>query len=216
MIMSIKVLIADDHQLFREGITNLLKASPDLEIVGQAENGKEAVEKTLELKPDIILMDIGMPEMSGIEATLTLKKEIPEIKIIALSMHSDKQFINGMLEAGASGYLLKNSTYNQLIEAIKSVYSGNKYLSGEVTDIVINDYLDKKQEANKREAELSERESEILLMIAEGYSTREIGEKLFISVKTVGTHKQKILEKLNLNNTAEMVKYAIKNGLIEL
>ncbi len=216
MIMSIKVLIADDHQLFREGITNLLKASPDLEIVGQAENGKEAVEKALELKPDIILMDIGMPEMSGIDATLTLKKEIPEIKIIALSMHSDKQFINGMLEAGASGYLLKNSTYNQLIEAIKSVYSGNKYLSGEVTDIVINDYLDKKQEANKREAELSERESEILLMIAEGYSTREIGEKLFISVKTVGTHKQKILEKLNLSNTAEMVKYAIKNGLIEL
>ena len=214
--MSIKVLIADDHQLFREGITNLLKASADLEIVGQAENGKEVVEKAREFKPDIILMDIGMPEMSGIEATVMLNKEMPQIKIIALSMHSDKQFINGMLEAGASGYLLKNSTYNQLIEAIKSVNSGNKYLSGEVTDIVINDYLDKKQEANKRDADLSERESEILLMIAEGYSTREIGEKLFISVKTVGTHKQKILEKLQLNNTAEMVKYAIKNGLIEL
>lgn len=214
--MTIKVLVADDHQLFREGLVNLLSASSDLEIVGQAVNGKETVVKTMELKPDIVLMDIGMPEMSGIEATVELIRQIPAIKIIALSMHSDKQFINGMLEAGASGYLLKSSTYNQLIESITSVYSGNKYLSEEVKDIVIQDYLGKKQDSRDGEVELSKRESEILFLFAEGNSTRDIAEELFISVKTVGSHKQKILEKLNLNNTADIVKYAIKKGLIKL
>ncbi len=214
--MSIKLLVADDHQLFREGLVNLLSGSNDVEIVGQAQDGNEAIQKAKELKPDVILMDIGMPGVNGIDATKELKNSLPSAKVIALSMHSDKQFINGMLEAGASGYMLKNSTYNQVIEAITTVNAGNKYLSGEVADIVIHDYLGKKKAGEDEQVILSERESEILLMFAEGFTTREISDKLFISVKTVGTHKQKILEKLNLHNTADIVKYAIKKGLITL
>ena len=214
--MTTKVLIADDHQLFREGLVNLLSSAPDIEVIAEAEDGRDATEKTKKFKPDVLLIDIGMPHMNGIEATRVLKKDMPELKIIAVSMHSDRQFVKGILEAGADGYLLKNCTYRQLIDAIQSVKSGKKYLSDDITEMIIKGYLDPAETEMESYTELSEREMEILKLYAEGKSTREISEKLFISVKTVGTHKQHILEKLGLKNNADMVKYAIKEGLIQL
>ena len=214
--MAIKVLIADDHQLFREGLVNLISSAPDIEVIAEAKDGKEATEKTKQLKPDVVLIDIGMPEMNGIEATRLLKKQQSGVKVIAVSMHSDRQFVKGILEAGADGYLLKNCTYRQLIDAIQSVVEGKKYLSDDITEMVIKGYLDPAEDVNNNQSELSEREMEILKLYAEGKSTREISEKLFISVKTVGTHKQHIFEKLGLRSNADMVKYAIKEGLIQL
>lgn len=214
--MSIKILIADDHQLFREGLINLLSDSSEIEVIAQAENGKETIKKAKKFNPDIVIMDIGMPVMNGVKATEILIKEMPDIKVIAISMHSDKHFIKGMLEAGASGYLLKSCTYNQLIEAINAVYSGKKYLSDKITEVIIHDYLGKDENIQDNDPKLSERESEILKLFAEGKSSREISEMLFISVKTVGTHKQHILEKLELKTTTDMVKYALKKGIISL
>jgi len=214
--MSIKILIADDHQLFREGLINLLSDSSEIEVIAQAENGKEAIKKAKQFKPDIVIMDIGMPIMNGVKATEILIKELPDTKVIAISMHSDKHFIKGMLEAGASGYLLKSCTYNQLIEAINAVYSGKKYLSDKITEVIIHDYLGKEEDIQDNDPKLSERESEILKLFAEGKTSREISELLFISVKTVGTHKQHILEKLELKTTTDMVKYALKKGIISL
>ncbi len=214
--MGIKVLIADDHQLFREGLVNLLSNVDDIEVIAQAKDGKETVEKAGKLKPDVILIDIGMPLMNGIDATRILKKGNPELKIIAVSMHSDRQFVKGILEAGADGYLLKNCTYRQLIDAIHSVVSGKKYLSDEITGMIIQGYLEPADYDEDGNEELSEREIEILKLYAEGKSTREISEKLFISVKTVGTHKQHILDKLDLKSNADIVKYALKRGWIHL
>ena len=214
--MATKVLIADDHQLFREGLVNLITSAPDIEVIAEAKDGKEATEKAQKLKPDVVLIDIGMPVMNGIEATRIIKKENPKIKVIAVSMHSDRQFVKGVLEAGADGYLLKNCTYRQLIEAVQSVISGKKYLSDDITEMVIQGYLDPEDETSEGQKDLSDRELEVLKLYAEGKSTREIGEKLFISVKTVGTHKQHIFEKLDINSNADMVKYAIKEGLIQL
>ena len=214
--MSVKVLIADDHQLFREGLVNLLSQSSEIEIIGQAEDGKDALKKARKLLPDIILMDIGMPELNGVEATGILSKELPEIRVIALSMHSDKQYIKGILEAGAFGYLFKNCTYNQLIEAIKTVYAGKKYLSDKITEVLIEDYLGKEPEPMKELKALSKRENEVLKLLAEGKSIREISEMLFVSIKTIGTHKQNILDKLELKTTTDLVKYSLKKGIISL
>ncbi len=213
--MTIKVLIADDHQLFREGLVNLISSAPDIEVIGEAKDGLEATKKAKKLKPDLILIDIGMPIMNGIEATKSIKRDDPGIKIIAVSMHSDRQFVKGVLEAGADGYLLKNCTYRQLIDAVQSVVSGKKYLSDDITEMVIQGYLDPEEDLENKN-DLSEREMEVLKLYAEGKSTREISERLFISVKTVGTHKQHIFEKLGIRSNADMIKYAIKEGLIQL
>ena len=214
--MSIRILITDDHQLFREGIVNLLSASPQIVIVGQAENGQEAIEKAKNLKPDIVIMDLSLPVINGVDATRILHKELPETRILVLSMHCDKHYIKEVLEAGASGYLFKNCTYDQLIEAVNTVYQGKKYLSDKITEVLIQDYLSKEEKVCDNSQELSERESEILKLKAEGKSTREISDMLFISVKTVGTHKQHILEKLNLKSIADLIKYAIKKGIVGL
>lgn len=214
--MPIKILIADDHQLFREGLINLLSSNTNIEIIAQAENGKQSIEMSKRLNPDIIIMDIGMPIVNGIEATGILQTEAPKVKVIALTMHSEKHFIKGMLEAGASGYLFKNCTYEELIDAINTVHSGKKYLSDEITEFIIGDYIGSPKDIQDSDIKLSEREHEILKLFAEGKTSREISEQLFISVKTVGTHKQHILEKLNLNSTTDIVKYAIKKGIISL
>lgn len=214
--MTIRILITDDHQLFREGIANLLAASPQIEIVDQAENGQEAIEKARKLKPDIVIMDLSLPIINGVDATRILHKELPGTKVLVLSMHADKNYIKEALEAGAFGYLFKDCTYDQLIEAINTVYHGKKYLSDKITEVLIQDYLKKDEEIHDKSPELSERESEILKLIAEGKSTREISDLLFISIKTVGTHKQHILEKLKLKSTAGLIKYAIKKGIVGL
>lgn len=214
--MKIKVIVADDHQLFREGLKNLLETDGTIEVIAQSENGTAAIEMAQRLKPDVLLTDIAMPDMNGIEATRLLKEKLPDMKVIAVSMHSDKQYVKGMLEAGADAYLLKNSTHRQLIDAVHSVCNGKKFLSEDITELVINGYLDSANTKDDGYNQLSDREKEIFMLLAEGVSTREIGEKLFISVKTVGTHKQNILDKLNLKNNSDVVKYALKKGLIHL
>jgi len=214
--MKIKVLVVDDHQLFREGIVNLLFSAENIEVVAQAEDGIDAIEKAKHYKPDVVLLDITMPRMNGIETTKKLKSLMPKIKIVSLSMHSEKQYVKGVLEAGADGYLLKNCTNRQLTEAIQSVFDGKKYLSEDITGMVISGYLDPSGSETTEYENLSVREKEIFHLFAEGKSTREISELLFISVKTVNTHKQNILEKLDLKSNTELVKYALKNGLINL
>lgn len=214
--MKIKVLVVDDHQLFREGIVTLLFSAENIEVVAQAEDGLDAIEKAKHYKPDVVLLDITMPRMNGIEATKKLKALMPGIKIVSLSMHSEKQYVKGVLEAGADGYLLKNCTYRQLTDAIQSVYDGKKYLSEDITGMIISGYLEPSSSEASEYERLSVREKEIFHLFAEGKSTREIGELLFISVKTVNTHKQNILEKLELKSNTELVKYALKNGLINL
>lgn len=214
--MPIRVIIADDHHLFREGLVTLLSESTDIEVVAEVENGKEAIEKSKELIPDIVIMDIGMPVLNGFEATIELLIELPKLKVIALSMHSDKQYIKGMLEAGASGYLFKNCSFKELIEAIHVVFSGNQYLSPQITETILTDYLKKKEMIPDVGPELTQRESEILKLISEGKQTGEISKMLFVSVKTISTHRQHLLEKLNLKTTADLVKYAIKKGIISL
>lgn len=214
--MKIKVLVVDDHQLFREGIVTLLFSADNIEVVAQAEDGLDAIEKAKHYKPDVVLLDITMPRMNGIEATKKLKALMPGIKIVSLSMHSEKQYVKGVLEAGADGYLLKNCTYRQLTDAIQSVCDGKKYLSEDITGMVISGYLEPSSSEASEYERLSIREKEIFHLFAEGKSTREISELLFISVKTVNTHKQNILEKLELKSNTDLVKYALKNGLINL
>ncbi len=214
--MKIKVLIADDHQLFRQGLINLLSESQEINLVSHADNGKDAYEKAVIYSPDVILMDISMPVMGGEEATRLVKKQMPEVKVIALTMHSDKHYIKSMLEAGVDGYLFKNCTYNQLIDAIKTVSSGKKYLSGDITETLINDYLNKETDKENNQSELTERELDVLKLYAEGKTTREISDTLFVSIKTVGTHRQHIMEKLDIKTTVEMIKYALKKGIITL
>jgi DNA-binding NarL/FixJ family response regulator len=214
--MQIKIVIAEDHQLFREGLATLLSDAKDFEIVALAGNGIDAIKKIKELGPDVVLMDISMPEMDGIKATQSIVAVKPGIKVIALSMHTEKQYIKGMFEAGASGYLLKNCSYEELIKAIHTVNSGEKYLSNKITEIMILDYLGKEESVPVATAILTERESEILKLIAEGHSVIDISERLFVSVKTIGTHKQHILEKLNLKSTTDLVKYALRKGIITL
>jgi DNA-binding NarL/FixJ family response regulator len=212
----IKILIAEDHRLFREGLVNLLGESPEIDVIDQAEDGMEVINKVEALMPDIILMDISMPGLNGIEATSILKKKYPGIKIIILSMHSEQSYVEQALKEGAMGYLIKDSTYDQLIHAIRIVYSGGKFLSNEITETLISDYLYKKKHIPISNSDLSERQVEVLQLIADGTSTREISEMLFISMKTVGTHKQKILEKLNFKTNADLVKYALRHGLTTL
>lgn len=214
--MKIKVLITDDHQLFREGLVNLLFSAPDIEVIGQAVDGEDAIKKVSHFNPDVLLIDIAMPNMNGIEATRELKKTKPELKIIVVSMHSDKQYVKGALDAGADGYILKDCTYRQLTDAIKSVHAGKKFLSEDITGMIIDGYLQPSNDVADEYAQLSEREKEVFRLYAEGKSTREIGDTLFISVKTVGTHKQHILDKLGLKNNSDIIKYALKKGLINL
>lgn len=213
--MAIRLLIVDDHQLFREGVSSLFDSS-NIEIAGMAGNGDDAIALAKELTPDVILMDISMNGMNGIEATKIIRNEVPESKVIGLSMHNDKNYIKEMLEAGASGYLLKNCSHGQLNEAVMTVHSGRMFLSDEITDIVVNDYLAKQSEPAQPQIVLTARETEVLILYAEGKSTHEIADKLFISKKTVATHKQNIIKKTNINSVADMVKYAIKKGLIKL
>ena len=212
--MSIKVLIADDHKLLRELLADFLNGSTDINVVAQAGNGHEVLEKVRVSRPDVILMDIEMPHMNGIDATVALLKEFPDIKTIALSMHDEKPFIKSMFEAGAWGYLLKNCAYDQLGDAIRQVYNGKKYLDTDVAGVIIQEYLEHFSWGPLKSFELTERESEVLKLLAEGKSIREISEALFISCKTVGTHKQNIFDKLEFENMAQLIKFALKNGIV--
>jgi len=211
--MSISVIIVDDHKIIRDGLKTLLSKEIDIDVVGEAENGREAIKITLEKRPDIVIMDIGMPIMNGIEATRQIIKDIPETKVIALSMHYDKQYVSGMLASGAKGYLLKDCAGDELSEAIKTVSKDNTYISQDITNTVIEGYADIPDITNAPvKASLTNREKEILQLLTEGMSTKQIAAELYISVKTVEAHRANIMGKLNIHNLPELTKYAIRNG----
>jgi two-component system response regulator NreC len=212
--MSIKVLIADDHQIMREGLRAMLEKEHDIVVLGEAEDGRMIERLARELAPDVIIMDVAMPDLNGIEATRQIVAELPGVKIIALSMHDDRRFVLNMLKAGAAGYMLKDSAFTDLAKAIRVVMSGKTYLSHEVTDIVVKDYVSSSQPAESSAFHLlSPREREVLQLLAEGKTSAQIGEKLHISVKTVETHRQQIMVKLKIRSVAELTKYAIREGL---
>lgn len=215
--MSTRILLADDHRIIREGLRSLLQKQPDMEVVDEAEDGLTAVRLTEKLRPDIVIMDIGMPDLNGIEAARQIIARAKDVKVIALSMHSDKRFVLEMLKAGASGYLLKDCAFEELINAIRTVCAGQIYLSQRVTGVVVDEYLHNRP-TNDTSAYnlLSAREREVLQLLAEGNTTKNIAASLHVSTKTIETHRQQIMEKLNLHSVAELTKYAVKEGLTSL
>ena len=215
--MSIKIMVVDEHRILREGLSTLIAKQPDMEIIGEATDGREALELLAKLSPDLILMDVTMPNLNGIEATRKIKSKNPEIEIIALSLHSDRRYVLGMIDAGASGYLLKECAFEELVRAINTVMAKKKYLSPGISDILIEEYVKKTtQEKPTIYSKLTPREREILQLIAEGRNTKEIARYLFISVKTVETHRRHIKKKLKVQSVAELTKIAIREGLTVL
>jgi len=229
--MKVTILLADDHTIVRQGLHSMLSKNAEFDVVGEAKTGVEAIQLARELSPDIIIMDIGMPEMNGIEATRQILEENPDTKVIALSMHNDKNFVAQMLKAGASGYLLKDSIFQNLIVAIRSVLENKCYLSPAVAKVVIEDYTvgqtpadDKIEEEpvfskpapDPDLANLTRREREVLKLLAEGKTSKQIADQLFISAKTVENHRNRIMQKLSIHSIAELTKYAIRHGLTQL
>jgi DNA-binding NarL/FixJ family response regulator len=213
--MSIRILLADDHKMMRDGLRTLIAKEPDMEVVGEAQDGRRTVELVRELNPDVVIMDIGMPEMNGIEATRQVAGKAA--RVIALSMHSDRQFIAGMLSAGASGYLLKDSAFEELASAVRAVVGGLTYLSPGISRVVAEDYVSRFGAADTSAfGVLSAREREVLQVLAEGKSTKEAAIALDLSPKTVETHRQNIMSRLNLFTMADLTKYAIREGLTTL
>lgn len=215
--MKPKILIADDHRLFRDGLKALLEKQTDMQVVGETANGIATVKTTLEKKPDIVLMDISMPELNGIEATRQIIESRPDTKVIVLSMHSDQRYILECLKVGAVGYILKDCPTEELLTAIRAVANNQVYLSRKITESVVRDYINlNKGGSSQVFAVLSPREREVLQLLAEGKSTKEIAEKLNVSVKTIETHRKQIMDKLNMRSIAELTKYAIREGLTSL
>ncbi|MEJ2356007.1 MAG: response regulator transcription factor [candidate division WOR-3 bacterium] len=215
--MSIKIMVVDEHKILREGLSTLIAKQPEMEIIGEATDGREALQLLEKNTPDLILMDVTMPNLNGIEATRKIKAKKPGIEIIALSLHSDRRYVLGMIDAGASGYLLKECAFEELVRAINTVMSKKKYLSPGISDILIDEYV-KKTTTDKPTiySKLTPREREILQLIAEGKNTKEIARYLFISVKTVETHRRHIKKKLKVDSVAELTKIAIREGLTVL
>jgi DNA-binding NarL/FixJ family response regulator len=215
--MGLRVLLADDHRIIREGLRSLIEKHPGLEVVGEAENGRTAIKLAQELAPHIVILDVAMPDLNGIEAARQITRMVPGIKIIALSMHADKRFISGMLRAGASGYLLKDCAFEELVTAIQVVANKGTYLSPGIAGVVVKDYVHHlPQPDTSAFSILTDRQREVLQFLAEGKSTKQIASALNISIKTVETHIQNITKKLDIHNIAELTKYAIREGLTSL
>ncbi len=211
----IRILLADDHAVLRAGLRALLSAEPDLEVVGEACNGKEAVSLTEETRPDVVVMDLAMPEMTGLEATRRITAQFPNTKVLALTMHAEEQYLLELLQAGGSGYVLKRSADTELMEAIRSVSRGEAFLYPGAVKMLLSEYSREGAGAVRRARhDLSEREEEVLKLTAEGFSNHEIAEQLAISPKTVDTYRQRIMEKLDLHHRAELVHYALDRGLL--
>lgn len=215
--MSIKIIIADDHAVVRDGLKMMLESKGDLEVVAEAEDGLQAIQKAMEFKPDVILMDISMKNMNGIEATRRIKEDYPEIKIVILSIQSSSEDIYRALQAGATGYLLKESAGSEVIEAVRAVFNGRRYLSRKVDDILIDSYIFEREQGNsKRPLELlSSREREVLQLVAEGKSSSEIAKMLFLSVKTVETYRSRLMQKLGIKDLTELIKFAIQHRITQ-
>lgn len=215
--MPTKVLLVDDHAIIRQGLCSLLEKQPDIEVVGGVEDGRQAVDTVRKLAPDLVIMDISMPNLNGIDATRKIAEEISGVKIIALSIHSSRQFVAEMLKAGASGYILKDCLFDELMEAIKTVLRGEIYLSPKISGVVIDDYVQRlSKQYQPNGPVLSEREREVLQLLAEGKSTKQIALQIHVSTKTIESNRRNIMEKLKINSVAELTKYAIREGITPL
>ena len=214
---TITVFLADDHTIVRQGLAKLLEVEPHFKVVGEAENGRQAVSMVEALKPEIVIMDISMPLLNGIEATRLIKKSCPQTKVIILSMHTHDRYIDELINLGVSGYLLKDSTGADIIQAISAAVKGDTYLSPSISRRVIEDYLYLKKKSPQEDlyGKLSNREREVFQMIAEGHSTKEISDILFISPSTVKTHRENIMEKLQFVNISQLVQFAIHLGIVD-
>ncbi len=214
----IRVLIVDDHAVVRAGIHLLLDSQSDLEVVGEAQNGREGLVQAQKLKPDVVLMDIAMPEMGGVEATQAIKKTCPEVQVLALTMHEDPAFFFRILQAGASGYVIKGADPDELLSAIRAVVQNKTHLSPSLTRELLDAYLTGLAvgEGKDSYARLTTREKEVLKLVGEGYTSREIAENLFISINTVERHRTNIMDKLGMHNKAELIRLAIRKGLVKL
>ncbi|SFE55704.1 response regulator transcription factor [Thermoflexibacter ruber] len=217
--MKIKVLLIDDHHLVRKGIRLLLEDVEDIEVIGEASNGKEGLEKIKMLQPDLALVDISMPEMNGIEMVGEAKKQFPQVKSLILSMHNSEEYILQSLDAGAYGYMLKDSTQEEMLRAIREVNRGERFFSNAVANLIVNAYMNLNKQVqhqnDKKKTILSDREKEIIALLIEGLNSKEIAEKLDLSVRTVDNHRANIIKRLQVRNTAELVKIAMEEKLVE-
>ncbi len=215
--MGCRILLADDHKIVRDGLRSLLEKQPGMDVVAEADNGRTTVRLARELLPDLVIVDIGMPGLNGIEATRQIVAENPRIRVVALSMHSDRRFVAQMFKAGASAYLLKDCAFEELAQAVQVVLAGRTYLSPQVAGTVVEDYIRHLAATDGSGfSVLTAREREVLQLLAEGNSTKQIANSLHVSMKTVETHRQQIMNKLNVQSVADLVKYAIREGLTSL
>jgi len=215
--VKIRLLLVDDHKIVRDGLRSLLRGETDMEVAAEAENGLEALRLAEKLNPDVIVMDVSMPDMNGIDAARAILERSPRCRIVALSMYSDRRFVEGMLRAGVAGYMLKDGAFEELARAIRAVAAGQAYLSPRIAETVIKDYVHSLEGGRGGFfPELSARERQVLQLVAEGKSTRNVAETLHVSVKTVETHRRQIMEKLNVRSVAELTKCAIREGLTSL
>jgi len=216
MMMKTRVFLADDHGMMREGLRLLIDRQRDMEVIGEADDGRKAVKQVTKLFPDIVVMDVEMPNLNGIDATRQISSGEKPVSVIALSAHTDRRYITEMLKSGAKGYLLKHSAGDELLDAIRTVRKGKTYLSPEIAETVAAECRRHATETSSPFAQLSEREREVLQMLAEGKARKEIASDLCVSVKTIATHVEHIMEKLNIHSVAQLTKYAIRQGLTSL
>ncbi|MCX5662976.1 MAG: response regulator transcription factor [Planctomycetota bacterium] len=215
--MSLTALIVDDHKIIRDGLRALLERTNDITVAAEAEDGRQAVSLALKLRPGVVVMDVGMRDLNGMEATRLILDQLPGTLVIALSMHADRKFVGRMLQAGARGYLLKDCAFEELIDAIRAVHAGQVYLSQGVTGVVVEAYVNQLEGSESvRGPRLTDREREILQLLAEGKSTKAAAASLKVSVKTIETHRKNIMEKLGVDSTAAMTKFAIREGITSL
>jgi DNA-binding NarL/FixJ family response regulator len=215
--MNIKVLLVDDHAIIREGLRSLLEKQPEMEVIADTEDGRKAVELVREQLPDVVVMDITMRGLNGIEATRQIAQEFPAVKVIALSIHSKRRYVTDMLSAGASGYILKECLFDELVQAIHAVVAGGRYLSPRITDVVVDDYVKHLSAVNNSPLEtLTSRQREVLQLVAEGKSTKQIALDLHVSTKTIEANRRQIMDKLDIHSIAELTKYAVREGLTTL
>jgi DNA-binding NarL/FixJ family response regulator len=213
--MSIKIVIADDHAILRDGLSRSFDMENDIEVVAQAADGHAVMNIIREHSPDVVIMDIGMPELNGIEATRRISRDFPTVKVIGLSMHSSDKYVREMFRAGASGYLLKNCPFDELSEAVRTVAGGKTYVSPSIGEMIVQEYINKPDEQKSVFSILSQREREVLQLLAEGKTTKQAAMSLHISPKTVEVHRLNLMNKLEIDNIAQLTKYAIQEGLTE-
>ncbi len=214
----IRILLVDDHPVVRKGIRSCLASADNIEVVDEATDGRDALAKVKELMPDVLLMDIDMPQMSGLDATKVVTRDFPQVKVLILSVHTNKQYVLQIIQSGAAGYVLKDAPPADLIRAIESVSGGQAFFSPDISQIVLNQYLTEAGEGDDATGSkrLTAREREVLVMIAEGQSNKEMASKLGVGVRTVETHRERVMDKLNIHTVAGLTKYAIANGIVKL